>query len=197
MAAPIPYTLLQQWKEEVRSLEDPFISNIPKIELHLHIEGTLTPSLRWKLGQRNNLIPFHSKRLNKFFYTLAELQEAYNLLQPRSIKGSGISAFFEAYFGAMEVLIHEVDFYDLAMGYFVKASAMNIRYCEVLFDIQAHTRRGVSVSTVLEGFRKAQVKAEKEYNVRFAIRSYLFTAYLQQFLRSNLNGLPASSAIYH
>jgi adenosine deaminase len=165
MAAPIPYKLLQQWKQEVRSLHDPFITSIPKIELHLHIEGTLTPDLRWKLAERNNLLPLYSKRLNKDFHSLSELQEAYNLLQPHSIKGSGISAFFEAYYGSMEVLLTEEDFYELAMGYFKKANVMNIRYCEVFFDIQAHTRRGVSISTVMEGFRKAQVQAEKELNV--------------------------------
>lgn len=165
MAAPIPYEVLQQWKKEVRSLDDPFITNIPKIELHIHIEGTLTPELRWELANRNNLLPLHSQRLNKNFHSLDELYEAYNLLQPRSVKGSGISAFFEAYYGSMEVLLTEQDFYDLAIAYYRKASIMNIRYCEIFFDIQAHTRRSVDVSTVMSGFRRAQMQAEKQLNV--------------------------------
>jgi adenosine deaminase len=33
----------------------PFIRDLPKVELHVHIEGTLTPALRWKLAQRNNI----------------------------------------------------------------------------------------------------------------------------------------------
>lgn len=165
MAAPIPYERLQHWKREVRSLSDPFIENIPKIELHLHIEGTLTPELRWKLAERNNLLPLHSNRLDKDFNSLSELYEAYNLLQPRSIKGKGISAFFEAYYGGMEALLKEEDFYEMAMDYFQRANRMKIRYCEVLFDIQAHTRRGVEVFTVMNGFRKAQLQASKELNV--------------------------------
>ena len=33
----------------------PFIRDLPKVELHVHIEGTLTPALRWKLAKRNNI----------------------------------------------------------------------------------------------------------------------------------------------
>lgn len=32
-----------------------FVKDLPKVELHVHIEGTLTPALRWKLAQRNNI----------------------------------------------------------------------------------------------------------------------------------------------
>lgn len=81
------------------------------------------------------------------------------------MKGSGISAFFEAYYGGMEVLLHEQDFYELAMSYFEKAKEMNVRYCEVMFDIQAHTRRGISVSTVMNGLEQAKEKAEKDLDV--------------------------------
>lgn len=32
-----------------------FVHSLPKVELHVHIEGTLTPSLRWKLAQRDHV----------------------------------------------------------------------------------------------------------------------------------------------
>lgn len=38
-----------------------FIKNLPKAELHLHIEGTLQPELMFQLAQRNNVsIPYTS-----------------------------------------------------------------------------------------------------------------------------------------
>ncbi|KUJ15318.1 adenosine deaminase [Mollisia scopiformis] len=166
MDPPIPYPTLQTWKSQCHSLDSSlFLLTLPKIELHVHLEGTLTPSLRFALARRNN-IPLHSSRLNKDFHTLDELQEAYNLLQPRSVKGRGVSAFFEAYYGGMEVLRTEEDFYELAMAYFDKAKAMNVRYAEVMFDLQAHTRRGVGVETVMVALRRAREDAEKHLDVK-------------------------------
>lgn len=34
---------------------DSFIKNLPKVELHLHIEGTLEPELMFELAKRNNV----------------------------------------------------------------------------------------------------------------------------------------------
>jgi adenosine deaminase len=165
MPAPIPYEVLQNWKKQVRNVNS-FVEGIPKVELHVHIEGTMSPELRWKLAQRNGL-HLKSERLNKPFYSLDELKEAYNLLQPRSVKGANqVSAFFEAYYGGMEALIVEEDFYDLAMEYFERAAAMRIRYCEPLFDPQAHLRRGVSLETLIKGLRRAQVRAQNVLNVK-------------------------------
>ena len=38
-----------------------FIEGIPKVELHLHIEGTLEPELKFKLAERNGVeLPYDS-----------------------------------------------------------------------------------------------------------------------------------------
>lgn len=119
----------------------------------------------------------------------------YQLLEPPSSKGKGISAFFEAYYGSMEVLLEEEDFFELAMGYFEKAGSMEVRYCEVLFDIQAHTRRGVSVKAVMDGFKRAQEKAEKELNVRlFLYSNFKSSGTYSKTIRLNPNGSHVSSA---
>jgi adenosine deaminase len=43
-------------------------------------------------------------------------------------------SFFEAYYGGFDVLKTKQDYHDLAMHYFNRAAAMNVRYCE-LFSI--------------------------------------------------------------
>ena len=63
-----------------------FIEGIPKVELHLHIEGSFEPELMFELAKRNNIsIPFSS---------VSELREAYkfNNLSPMVYKTSDYGA---------------------------------------------------------------------------------------------------------
>ncbi|KAL3427192.1 adenosine deaminase [Phlyctema vagabunda] len=172
------YSTIQGWKAEVAAAKDLFIEGIPKIELHVHVEGTMTASLRWRLAQRNKL-SIHSSSRNKTYSSLEELSADYNLLnpqQPRSTTGSKkISAFFDAYYGSMDVLRTEEDFYDLAMDQFTRASKMNVRYCEVFFDPQAHTRRGIDWAIFMSGLRRASLQAKEELNIK--------SQYIMCFLR--------------
>lgn len=140
----------------------PFIAGLPKVELHVHIEGTLTPALRWSLAHRNNVpLPYA---------TFADLQASYavTLNHRPELNGrkAGIPTFLEAYFAGCEVLRTEADFYDLAMAYLSRCAEMNVRYAEPFFDIQAHTRRGVPAAAVMDGYLRAQADAAEKFGVR-------------------------------
>jgi adenosine deaminase len=62
----------------------------------------------------------------------------------------------------MELLVVEEDFYHLAKKYFIRAQREGIVRCEVFFDPQAHTARGVQVQDVMSGFTRACEYAEIE-----------------------------------
>jgi adenine deaminase len=117
---------------------DAFIAGLPKAELHLHLEGTLEPSLRGELARRNGV-------------ALPELPPFHDL-----------TSFLAGYYASMQVLRAEQDFYDLAMAYFRKARSQNVVYAEVFFDPQAHTSRGVPFAAVIEGFDRARADAAAE-----------------------------------
>jgi adenosine deaminase len=155
-------------RQELLDANDKFVFDLPKVELHVHIEGTLIPELRWKLAKRNNQT-LKLERTGTVYHSLEQLKESYTIIQARPghrIDNTEESfTFFEAYYGGFEVLVTEQDFYDLAMNYFEHAASMNVRYCEPFFDPQGHTRRGVSFETMMEGFRRAQEEAEKRLNV--------------------------------
>lgn len=140
----------------------PFIANLPKVELHVHIEGTLTPSLRWELALRNKItLPYGSfDELKASYAVTLNHRPELNGRQP------GIPTFLEAYFAGCDVLRTENDFYDLAMAYLSRCATMNVRYAEPFFDIQAHTRRGVPASAVLDGYLRAQRDAAAQFNVK-------------------------------
>jgi len=72
----------------------PFIQQLPKVELHLHIEGSLEPELMFELAQRNQIeIPFRSPQ---------QVREAYQF--------SNLQDFLDIYYQGANVLIHEQDF---------------------------------------------------------------------------------------
>jgi adenosine deaminase len=143
----------------------PFIADLPKVELHIHIEGTLQPKLRWKLAQRNHVpLRWRDEEYNTFEQLLQSYNKTYNH-RPELGGPKDVPTFLEAYFAGCEVLLHEEDFYELAMAYFEKCQEMNVRYVEPFFDIQAHTRRGIKAEDVLNGYTRAQRDAVQKFNV--------------------------------
>ncbi|MFT6165573.1 MAG: adenosine deaminase [Vicingaceae bacterium] len=135
-----------------------FIRNLPKAELHLHIEGSFEPELMFKIAKRNNIkIPFDS---------IEEIKSAY--------KFNNLQEFLDIYYAGANVLLTEQDFFDLTWAYLTKVHSQNVKHVEIFFDPQTHTERGVEFSTVLLGIYKALEKGEKEIGISFRlIMSYL------------------------
>ncbi|KAE8442711.1 hypothetical protein EG329_002902 [Mollisiaceae sp. DMI_Dod_QoI] len=169
MAPSTNYEQRQKWREQHLRTNDPFVIDIPKIELHVHIEGTMMPDLRWKLSQRNK-IPLTCGTEKVPLLSLEETKDAYTRIRGRigaaSAEASRSFTFFEIYYGGFDLLQTEEDYYDLAMGYFERAAKMNVRYCEPFFDPQGHTRRGIPMEVFMSGFKRAQEQAERELNVK-------------------------------
>jgi len=135
-----------------------FINNMPKAELHLHIEGTFEPELLFKIAKRNNIeIPFTS---------VEKLREAYQF--------DNLQDFLDIYYQGANVLQTEQDFYDLTYAYFEKCDKQNIRHTEIMFDPQTHTERGISFKTLINGISKACEAAKADFGISsFLIMSYL------------------------
>jgi adenine deaminase len=131
-----------------REIEN-FIRNIPKAELHLHIEGTLEPELMFRIAARNGVtLPFDSSE---------QLRAAYDF--------SDLQSFLDLYYQGMSVLRQEQDFFELTSSYLDKAQGDRVRHAEIFFDPQGHTERGVSFETVITGIRRAQLDAAKRHGI--------------------------------
>ncbi|WP_119304715.1 adenosine deaminase [Dongia deserti] len=125
---------------------DAVIAQLPKAELHIHIEGSLEPELLFALAKRNNVrLAYPDVETLRRAYAFTNLQD-----------------FLDLYYQGMSVLLKEADFYDLAMAYFRKAASQTVRYVEFFFDPQGHTARGVAFETVLAGLTRAQADAEAQ-----------------------------------
>ena len=133
--------------------------NLPKAELHLHIEGTLEPELMFKLAERNGVeIPFK---------TVEEVRSAYEF--------DNLQSFLDIYYEGAKVLITEQDFYDLTWEYMKRCVEQNIVHTEIFFDPQTHTERGVDFGTVINGISNALLDAEAE----FGITSFIYMCFLR------------------
>ena len=128
---------------------DAFIARLPKAELHIHIEGSLEPEMMLTLARRNGIALRYP--------TVEAVREAYRF--------SNLQDFLDLYYQGMSVLVHEQDFYDLAMAYLRCAAAQNVRHCEIFFDPQGHTARGVAFRTVIDGLWRALREGERELGI--------------------------------
>lgn len=136
-----------------------YIADLPKAELHIHIEGSLEPELMFSLARRNGMsLPFK---------TVEEVRAAYEF--------SCLQDFLEIYYQGADVLRKEEDFRDLALAYFARAADDNVVHAEVFFDPQTHTSRGVPFSTVVKGLLAGMEEARS----RFAISSKLILCFLR------------------
>ena len=126
-----------------------FIKKTPKVELHLHIEGTLEPEHMFELAKRNNvLIPYDN---------IEEVKSAYNF--------QNLDSFLNIYYQSSKVLINEQDFFDLTWAYVLKCKKDNVVHTEIFFDPQTHVDRGIDFNIVINGIYKALKKANNKFNL--------------------------------
>jgi len=128
---------------------DRLIQRLPKVELHLHIEGTLEPEMMFSLAGKHGIaLPYASVEAVRKAYAFHDLQ-----------------SFLDLYYAGCDVLRDRKDFYSLAMAYFTRAHADNVVHAELFFDPQTHTVRGIPLETVFLGLRDAMDDAHKRYGI--------------------------------
>lgn len=136
-----------------------WLNQLPKVELHLHLEGSLEPDLMFKLAERNNIhLPFES---------VTQLHEAYQF--------NNLQAFLDIYYQGANVLLAEQDFYDLTWAYLQKCHSQHVMHVEPFFDPQTHTDRGVPFELVINGI----CRALKDGESRLGISSHLILCFLR------------------
>jgi adenine deaminase len=136
-----------------------WIKQLPKAELHLHIEGSFEPELMFEIAQRNHIqLPYHN---------VDEIREAYEF--------SDLQSFLDIYYAGASVLITEQDFFDLTWAYLERAAEDGVVHAEIFFDPQTHTSRGIAMATVVNGIDRALVQAQK----RWGLSSQLIMCFLR------------------
>ncbi|MFH1234504.1 MAG: adenosine deaminase [Candidatus Diapherotrites archaeon] len=141
-----------------------FIKELPKAELHVHIEGTLEPALLLSMARKNKI------RLK--YGSVSALKKAYRF--------GNLQEFLDIYYEGCKVLLAKKDFCELTLAYFSKAHEQGIRHVELFFDPQSHTARGVPFQAIIEGIHEGRIKALK----RFSISSKIIMCFLRHLPES-------------
>jgi adenosine deaminase len=132
-----------------------FISGLPKAELHVHIEGTMTPAQRWSLAQRNRVpLPYAS---------IAEMQAAQTFEAPDA--PAYLRRFLAMYCEGMSVLFTQQDFFDIMLEYLRRCRDDNVRYAEIMFDPQPHIERGVPFAVFFAGLDAGRRAGREKFGV--------------------------------
>jgi adenosine deaminase len=125
------------------------LRQMPKAELHMHIEGSLEPELMFALAQRNGVaMAYPDVEALRSAYVFDNLQD-----------------FLDIYHAGTMVLKTEQDFYDMTHAYLARAAADNVLHTELFFDTQTHTGHGLSTETVINGLYRACAEAPARYGM--------------------------------
>jgi adenosine deaminase len=122
------------------------IAELPKAELHLHIEGTLEPESMFEMAGRNGVqLPYPDVDAVRRAYVFEDLQ-----------------SFLDLYYACCQVLQTERDFYDLTAAYVARVAKQGVCHAEIFFDPQTHTNRGVELEAVVDGIAAALADARRD-----------------------------------
>jgi aminodeoxyfutalosine deaminase len=129
-----------------------FIRRMPKVELHVHLEGSIRPETLLTLAARN--------RVSLPVDTLEGLREWYNF--------TDFDHFIEVYFAICACLRTPEDFETITAEFLANQAAQNIRYSEVIWTPYTH-HENVSFDDQLAAINRARETAERELGVRMAL----------------------------
>ena len=131
----------------------PFITDLPKAELHMHLEGSLEPETLITLAARNGVrLPYKNA---------AAVRRAYRF--------DNLQSFLDLYYLGLTVLQKGSDFYEMTAAYFARAARENVRHAEVFISPQAHVRRGIPIAAVIENILAAIDDARTHHGITGAL----------------------------
>jgi len=121
------------------------IARLPKAEVHLHLEGTISPETLWALADANHVaLPVGS---------IAELRRLYQF--------ASFDAFIELWLVMCSCLKTAEDYTRMVDGYLAECQRQNIRYAEAHFTPYNHEKLGIggrrALGIVTDRFMESEV----------------------------------------
>lgn len=130
------------------------INDIPKVDLHVHLEGTITPQMVEKLAKRNNIpLPEGLIKDGRF---------AWN---DGGTAAGNLVAFLHAYDAATGVMKSAADYTDITYDYLTRSAAESCIYAELTISADHGAMVGLTYPEMLGAIALGYEKARKETGI--------------------------------
>lgn len=140
-------------------------TEIPKVELHLHLDGSVRPTTLWELLQERRR---HEAPAVKTFEHLQNETDVRRWIEV----GDDCRSLAE-YLARFELPLAVMQDYEsierIAYELVEDVARENVRYAEVRFAPILHTRNGLSMARAVEATRAGLRRAERTFGVRTGI----------------------------
>jgi adenosine deaminase len=134
------------------SLES-FLLRMPKVELHVHLEGSMRPAVLLELARRNGV----------------ELPARDEAGLERWFRFQDFEHFVQIYLACSRSLRRPEDFRFLALDVIAEQARQNVLYTEAHFTISTHLANGADGGEVLAALEEAIAEGERRYGARLRL----------------------------
>lgn len=128
-----------------------FLTGLPKVELHVHLEGSITPDTAMRLARRNRIALPGGDAVG--------LRDAYVF---RSFRD-----FLRLYVLVSRCVVTVDDLREAITDLARRHAQMGVRYAEVTFTPLTHRARGVSADVLWAGLAEGRAEAQREHGVAY------------------------------
>ena len=124
------------------------ISHIPKAEIHVHLEATITPSLCRKFAKRNKVILSDDFFGSEYAY---QWEDFYDFLKKYDIVTS--------------VIHTPEDYYELTYEYLKECASHKVLYVEAMVSSTHAKAKGMTYQAFLDSIQEASLNAERDFGI--------------------------------
>ena len=121
---------------------------IPKAEIHIHLEATITPDLCRKFASKNNVILPDDIFGNKYAYEWTDFYD-----------------FIKKYDLVTSVIHTPEDYRELTYAYLKECANNNVIYVEAMISSTHAKLKGMTYDSFLKGIYDASQQAEKDFGI--------------------------------
>lgn len=130
-----------------------FIARMPKVELHLHLEGAIRPHTILELAQQNGIeLPI---------FGIANIEELFLY--------HDFKDFLNVFIQLTRVIVHPEDFERLGYELGISLASQRVLYAEVMLSPMQHVLRGINLFDVVRASVRGFRQAERETGIQIRL----------------------------